>query len=456
MTRSARRFGAADGAALVVASVVGAGIFTVPGYAAAQAGAPGLVLALWLAGGLLALAGALCYAELATRFPRGGAEYVYLREAFGETAGFLSGWTSFVAGFSGAIAAAAVGFAAHLAGVLPALARIPEWTAAVGPVTVTLSATTAVALALIAAFTAVSVAGVTASRLVTNLLALLIVIGLAALACAGALAGGGTAAASMPMPGASALAALVPIFFTYSGWNAAAYVAGEFRDPARTIPRALIAGTLAVTLLYVALNAALMRILSPAGLAGTATPVATAAGVVLGAAGGMLVTGLVLAALASSVCALVVTGPRIYMEMARDGGLPPVFAATRRPSGAPTVATVAQSAWSALLVLTGTFEQIVAYTGFSILLFSGAAVSATVVLRRRHGAPATFSVPAYPLVPLAFVGSVVLIALASFRYAPGPSLVGLALIAAGLPVRLLARQRARRRLASAAVGGAAT
>jgi len=169
------RFGAMDGAALIVSSVVGAGIFTVPSYVASIAGTPALTIALWFAGGLLALAGALCYAELATRFPRGGAEYVYLREAFGETAGFLSGWTSFIAGFSGAIAAAAVGFAAHVTGVMPAFARSVEWTLSIGPLTLTLSATTGIALALIALFTMVSIAGVSASRLATSGLALVIV-----------------------------------------------------------------------------------------------------------------------------------------------------------------------------------------------------------------------------------------------------------------------------------------
>lgn len=443
MSRSTSGFGAVDGASLVVASVVGAGIFSVPAYVAGTAGSPALVLGLWLAGGLLSLAGALCYAELATRFRRGGAEYVYLREAFGETAGFLSGWTSFIAGFSGAIAAAAVAFAAHLTGVLPVLGTFSTWTATAGPVTFTLSATTIVAVAIIAAFTLVSVAGIGASRLATNGLALLIVVGLAVLAGVGSF-GSARAAAAVPAASIGALSALVPIFFTYSGWNAAAYVAGEFRDPARNIPRALIAGALVVTLLYVALNAALIRILSPAGLAASSTPVASAAGIVFGAAGGALTTGLVLAALASSVCALVITGPRIYREMARDGGLPTMFAASSGRDGPPTVAAIAQSVWSALLVLTGTFAQIVTYTGFAILVFSGAAVSAVVVLRRRYGKPTTFSVPGYPLLPLAFIGTVVLVAIASFRYAPGPSIVGVALIAAGLPVRAFTKHRVAR------------
>ncbi|MDP9177801.1 MAG: amino acid permease [Gemmatimonadota bacterium] len=436
------RFGAMDGAALIVSSVVGAGIFTVPSYVASIAGTPALTIALWFAGGLLALAGALCYAELATRFPRGGAEYVYLREAFGETAGFLSGWTSFIAGFSGAIAAAAVGFAAHVTGVMPAFARSAEWTLSIGPLTLPLSATTAIALALIALFTMISIAGVSASRLATNGLALVIVVGLAVLAFVGFFGAPGRVAAPVSAKSAMAFSALVPIFFTYSGWNAAAYVAGEFRDPQKNIPRALILGTLIVTLLYVALNVVLIRVLSPAGLAAASTPVATAARALVGNAGGALTMVLVLAAMASSVCALIITGPRIYREMARDGVLPSMFAGSAKKDGPPASAAIAQSIWSGVLVLTGTFQQIVTYTGFAILLFSGAAVMAVFILRRRYGAPKGFAVPGYPLVPLAFVASVALIAVLSFRYAPGPSILGVVLIAAGLPLLMLTRQRA--------------
>lgn len=409
-----RRFGVFDGAALVIASVVGAGIFTVPAYVATLGGSRAVILGLWVGGGLMALAGALSYAELASRLPRGGAEYVYLREAFGPTAGFLSGWTSFIAGFSGAIAAAAVGFAHYLPQVLPAADRLP---------------TTGVAVALIAFFTFVTVMGVRASRWATNALTLLIIGGIIMIAVSGF---GGTVSSPTSVPvNAGALSALVPIFFTYSGWNAAAYVASEFRDPARTIPRALITGTVAVTLLYVALNAGMLRAVSVTEIAGSAAPVSLTAATVLGTRGSTIVGALVLVALASSVCALIITGSRIYKEMAADGALPAVFGRSRGSSGAPAVAAVAQSAWSSVLVLTGTFEQIVTYTGFAIMLFSGAAVTALFVLRRRHGTPRTYRVPWYPVVPAAFVLTAAAIAVASFRYAPGPSIAGVALIAVG-------------------------
>ena len=431
-------FGSVDGAALVVATVVGAGIFTVPSLVAQLAESAHLVLGLWLLGGLMAMAGALSYAELASRHPRGGAEYTYIREAFGPIAGFLSGWTSFIAGFSGAIAAAAVGFGTYLSSMVPALREY----------------TVPIALVLIAVFTCVSVAGVRTSRFATNALALVIVLGMIAVAVAGMLGAGVRAPVVAVAAGGSALSALVPIFFTYSGWNAAAYVAGEFRDPQRSIPRALIGGTLVVTLLYVGLNAGILRTLSRQGLASSSAPVASAALETFGSAGAMAVGILVLVALASSVCAMVITGPRIYMEMARDGVLPAAFGGTTARTGVPAFSAIAQSVWSGILVVSGTFAQIVTFTGFAIVVFSGLAVLSLFVLRRRLGVPGGYAVPGYPLVPGAFLCAVAVIAVSSFRYAPGPSLAGLALILAGLPILLLTT-RSRRMRAKPAMSSAA-
>ena len=422
------RFAARDGAALVVTTVVGAGIFTVPAFVAGLAGNGSVVLLLWGLGGVIAMMGALCYAELAARHPRGGAEYAYITEAFGPTAGFLSGWTSLVAGVAGAIAAAAVGFAAYLARLVPALE----------------GRATLVALALIATFTVVSIGGVRTSRWAANALALLIVAGVVTLTIAGLL---GRAPVTASTGGATlgAASALVPIFFTYSGWNAAAYVAGEFRNPQRDVPRALISGTLIVTVLYMALNASLLRSISVEGVSRSPAPVTDAALAVLGVPGEIAVGLLVLVALASSVCAMMITGPRIYTEMARDGVLPPSLG-RRNARGVPAVAVVAQSVWCSVLVLSGTFEQIVSYTGFAIVVFSGLAVAALFVLRGRHGTPRTYRVPWYPLLPALFLTLTTVMALAAFRFAPGPSLAGVAIIGAGLIVRVTSASAVWRRL----------
>ena len=440
MGNTSGKLGTLDGAALVVSTVIGAGIFTVPSLIASLTGSASGFIAVWVAGGVLAIAGALSYAELAARFPDAGGEYVYLREAFGPVAGFLSGWTSFIAGFSGAIAASAVGFARYLTPIWPGVGGPPLARLDMGPLSVTISPTTLVAVGLILAFTAVAVAGLESSRRTNNALAVLLILGIVAFVVAGvvSLPAASAVAATSPVTAGGIMgiaAALVPVMFTYSGWNAAAYVANEFDAPRRTVPRALALGAAVVTVLYVALNVTYLRALSLGGIAGTPTPGEGAAAVILGAARRNWLTPVVLAALASSVCAMVITGPRIYLQMARDGAMPRAFTAVRARDGFPVASIVLQSVWSCVLVLTGTFEAIVTYTGFAVVLFAGAAVASVFVFRRRDVQPWTgYRVWGFPVVPAVFVIASALMLQATIAREPLPSLAGLALMAAGLPL----------------------
>ncbi len=429
-----------DGAALVVSTVIGAGIFTVPSIIASLTGSSSGFIAVWILGGVLAIAGALSYAELASRFPDAGGEYVYLREAFGPVAGFLSGWTSFIAGFSGAIAASAVGFARYLAPIWPTVGGPPLAPLGAGPLTVTISPITLLAVALILVFTAVAVAGLESSRRTNNALAVLLIVGIVTFIVAGVVRLPGAPSVTAMAPRAAGgimgiAAALVPVMFTYSGWNAAAYVANEFDTPRRTVPRALALGAAVVTMLYVALNVTYLRALSVNGIAGTPTPGEAAAGVILGAVRRNWLTPIVLAALASSVCAMVITGPRIYLQMASDGAMPRAFAAVRERDGFPVTSIVLQSIWSCVLVLTGTFEAIVTYTGFAVVLFAGAAVASLFVFRRRDAQPwAGYRVWGFPVVPAVFVIASAFMLEATVAREPLPSLAGVALMAAGLPL----------------------
>jgi len=435
-----RKLGVFDGAALVVSTVIGAGIFTVPSLIASLTGSASGFLAVWIAGGVLAIAGALSYAELASRFPDAGGEYVYLREAFGPVAGFLSGWTSFIAGFSGAIAASAVGFARYLTPMWPSVGGPPLARLGAGPISVTISPTTLIAVGLIVALTAVAVAGLESSRRTNNALAVLLILGIVAFVVAGVvrLPGVPPVMATPPANAGGILgiaAALVPVMFTYSGWNAAAYVANEFDAPRRTVPRALALGAAVVTVLYVALNVTYLSALSVGGVAGTPTPGEGAAAVILGLARRNWLTPVVLAALASSVCAMVITGPRIYLQMARDGAMPRAFAAVRVRDGFPVTSIVLQSIWSCVLVLTGTFEAIVTYTGFAVVLFAGAAVASVFVFRRRDVQSWTgYRVWGFPVVPAVFVIASAWMLEATIAREPLPSLAGVALMAAGLPL----------------------
>ncbi|MFW5947609.1 MAG: APC family permease [Gemmatimonadota bacterium] len=446
-----RGLGTLDGAAVVVANVVGTGIFLTPAFIAERVPSTAGFLGLWVLGGVLAGIGALAYAELSAMRPRAGGEYLYIREAFGPLAGFLSGWTSLVAGFSGAIAAAAVGFAVYLDRLVPGAGAAEPLVelAGVAGVGFTVSPRTLVALAVIGLFTAVHARGLGAGRVTQQLLAwlnvgtilLLVVLGLVGDAGTGASATASTGAGSSSGtdPG-DVLVALVLVMFTYSGWNAAAYVAGEFRAPGRTLPRALLGGTAVVTVLYLALNLLYVRVL---GVDGVASAEATGDRVVetlWGGTGAALFTPLVLLVLASSVSAMVLTGPRVYFAMAEDRCLPDAFGRVSR-RGVPSFSIWAQAAWSAALVLTGGFEALLTYTGFAVVLFAGLGVAALFVLRRRRpDDERPFRARGYPWAPALFVLAAAAMVTLSILRAPGPSLAGLALIALGAPVYARARR----------------
>ena len=446
-----RRLGPIDGAALVVSNVIGSGIFIVPAFVAQGVPDARGMLAVWLAGGLLAFAGAMAYAELATLKPRAGGEYVYLRDAFGPVAGFLTGWTSFVAGFSGAIAASAVGLASYLGRFLPAAGdTTPLVQAPLGPLALTLSPQSVVALTAIAGFSVVHVVGIGPGRIVQNVLAALKVLVLVAFVAFGFTIGIGSPAnfgggAGMVAPSSWVLA-LIPVMFSYSGWNAAAYVAGEIRDPGRNVPLALGIGTVTVVVLYLLLNMLYIYALPVAELATVEVRVVDAAAERLF---GPLVAAPLAAAsvvmIAASISAMVLAGPRVYYAMAQDGQFFSRLGRIHPRFRTPSAAIIAQSAWAGVLVLTGTFEQLVSYTGFAVVLFAGVAVTAVFVLRRRApDAPRPFRAWGYPVAPFVFAAASALMVGNAIWRDPGPSAAGLLIIAAGLPVYLFFSRRAHR------------
>lgn len=440
--------GAVDGAMLVVSNIVGAGIFVTPGLVFAYLPSPLPFLGIWLAGGLLALAGALCYAELAAMNPRSGGEYLYIRQAFGPLAGFLSGWTSFVAGFSGAVAAAAVGFAVYLGRLIPLAGDAsPLVEASLGPLSIGVSPRSLVAVAVISAFTIIHLRGLGPGRLVQNALAILSVATLVGLVVAGFWRSSAPALTMGLAPQASSASgiflALILVMFTYSGWNAAAYVTEEIRDPGRNILRALVPGTILVIVLYLGLNALYLRALPASSLAGNLAVGDGAAQALFGDPGTLIVTPLVLLALASSISAMVITGPRVYFAMARDESFPRPFGRVSEGARVPAFAIAAQGAWSCVLVLSGTFEQLLTYTGFAVVLFAGIAVLGLFVLRRH--APAAdrpFRVPGYPFVPAVFVAASAAMVIHAIWRAPGPSLAGVLCVAGGIPVFWWSSRRA--------------
>jgi APA family basic amino acid/polyamine antiporter len=445
-----RRLGPLDAAAVVVSNVIGGGIFFVPPIVAALVPAPWAMLGVWLLGGLLALAGAMAYAELATLRPRAGSEYVYLREAFGPLAAFLTGWTSFVAGFSGAIAASAVALADYLGRFIPAAADSTPLLAVPLPLLeLVVSPKAVVALAAIAGLSWVHLRGLGPGRVVQNSLALLKTLGLVAFVALGFSLGRGEIAhlttAAPPVGLSGVLLALVPVMFTYSGWNAATYLAEEIRDPGRNVPRALALGTGAVILIYLALNAVYLYAMPPAVLAQTEGGLIDRASERLFAfAVGDVVAVFTIVSIAASISAMTIAGPRVYFAMARDGLFLASASRVHPRFHTPAAAILAQATWSGVLVLSGNLSQLVNYTGFAVVLFSGIAVAGLFVLRWRHpDEPRPFRSWGYPLAPGVFVLAAAVMLGNELWQRPGPALAGLAIIASGIPVYLWYTRRRR-------------
>jgi len=453
----ARRLGPYDAAAIIVSNVIGGGILFTPPQVASQVPNPWLFLTTWIAGGALAFAGAMAYAELAALRPKAGGEYIYLDAAFGRLAAFLTGWTSFVAGFSGAIAASAVVFAFYLGRFIPiassgeALLTIP-----IPFVPLTFSPQSIVALLVIGVMAAVHVRGVGPGRIVGNVLAGLKVTAFVAFIVLGFSIGAGSIANLQASAGqvapASWLLALIAVMFTYAGWNAAAYVAEEIRDPGRNVPLSLAIGTAAVIAIYLLLNVLYLYVFPVDRLAAVRGSVLDViADRLLGARAGDIMGIVSLISLAASIGAMTIAGPRVYYAMARDGVFLPPAARVHPRYDTPAVSIVAQAMWSALLVLSGGASALIRYTGFAISLFSAIAVVALFVLRRREpDAPRPFKALGYPVVPGIFAASMFLIVANAIYNDPRPSGAGALIILAGIPLYLVfARRRADARRLSA-------
>ncbi|HCQ98476.1 MAG TPA: amino acid permease [Acidobacteria bacterium] len=440
-----RRLGPFDGAAVIVSNVIGGGIFFLPAIVAQSAPHPWAVMAAWSIGGVMAFAGAMAYAELSALRPRAGGEYVYLREAFGPLAAFLTGWTSFVAGFSGAIAASAVALASYLSRFVPVAGDLtPLLIIPLGPLDLVVSPQALVAVSVIAALSGVHILGLGPGRVVQNLLAGLKVAILVGFVVLGFAIGDGSSAhfaeGGQVVPSLWVLA-LIPVMFSYAGWNAATYVAEEIREPGRNVPLALGLGTVAVVVIYLALNLLYIYALPISEFATIDARIVDAASEQLF---GPLVAGPLAAAsvvmIAASISAMILAGPRVYYAMARDGQFPAIAAYVHPRFRTPVVAIVAQSVWAGLLVFSGRFDQLAEYTGFAVVLFTGIAVTALFVLRRRFpDAPRPFRAWGYPVAPFVFAAASALIVMNALWRSPVTSGTGLLVIAAGVPIYALLR-----------------
>ena len=450
-THFKRALGPFDATMVVVGGIIGAGIFINPYIVAQRLPSSGWVLAAWVAGGAIALVGALAYAELGSLFPKAGGQYVYLRDAYHPLVGFLYGWALLLLIECGAIAAVAITFAEY------ALRLVGRDDASALPL----------AIAAIVAVSAINYLGVKPGSRVLNVFVVLKVAALAILIGAGfllapagpeagsgtgAVSGGVDAAAGAAADGATAAlpilfgAALIPILFSYGGWQNANYIAEEIADPRRNLPRSLLAGTLLVAAVYILVNVVYLRALGLEGLAATRTPASDAAGRLLGPAGDRFVAAAIAISTFGFLDLAVLAPTRVYYAMAADGLFFRGVARLHPRFRTPSLAIVLQAGWAIALALTGTYAALVDTVVFADWIFFGLTVASVLVFRRRvplaSRPPGGFRAPLYPLLPILF--AIVSAGVVASVVASNPvrSAVGAALLLAGVPAFLYWRRRA--------------
>ena len=423
MTTYARRLGLFSGTMAVVGGIVGGGIFRTPAAVAERVGSSGLILSVWVAGGLVALAGALCFGELGQRRPRAGGGYVYLRETWGPLPAFLYGWALLLVIASGAIAAIAVTFADYTLALtgLPRRLALP------------------LAIGAIVLVSGVNYFGVRPGALVQNVFTVLKLLALAALVGFGLLAG---LPPSEPSPAAAPGtigAALVPVLFTYGGWQQTNFIAEEMVNPERDLPRALLLGVAIVVATYLLANLAYLQVLGPRGLAASTAPAADAMRQVLGPRGGAMISAGIAISTFGFLNLVVLVTPRVFQAMAADGVFFPRLARLHPVHRTPSAAIVVQAIWASALALSGSFSQLVDYVAFADWVFFGLTVAGLFVYRAQDRArgrvapPGAFRVPGYPWTPAAFVAAAMFVVASSVLATPRNALVGTGLLALGVP-----------------------
>jgi APA family basic amino acid/polyamine antiporter len=410
--------------------MVGTGVFTTLGFQAENIRSVSALLFLWLLGGIVALSGALCYGELAVRMPRSGGEYNYLSRIYHPAVGFLAGWVSATVGFAAPAALASVALGNYLSRVAPGGSPVVA------------------AVATIVLATIVHAAGVRVGSVFQNVLTGLNVTLILLLIICGFLLYRSThfaltfgASDFAPVLTPVYAVSLVYVLFAYSGWNGATYIAGEVSNPARNLPRSLGVGTLIVTVLYLALNAAFLYTVPISELAGKIEVAFLSADRIFGAMGGRLMAMTLCVALAAAASAFILAGSRVTQTMGEDFGRLRFLAVTNR-KGTPVPAILLQAGVAVFLVLTSAFESVLVYIGFTLSLVTSATVLGLVIVRWRSGPNRQgYSAWFYPVTPIVFLSLSVWILSYTVYSRPRQSLLGLATVLSGLVVYLLAGPR---------------
>ncbi len=430
-TGYARRLGLFSATMLVIGGIIGSGIFLNPAVVAARVQTSGLTLAVWGLGAVVALIGALVFAELGGRRPLAGGGYAYLREAFGPLPGFLYAWALLLVIATGAAAAVAMTFAGY------AVALIGVGTEAQRPMA-------AGALVFLTLLNIVGVRPAAWSQnifTVLKLLAIAILVGTALLAAPTPLA---TTVAVRPEGSLLLLigAALVPVLFAFGGWQQTNFVAEEMINPERNLPRALMVGVSVVAVTYLLVNLAYLRALGVTGLASSIAPAADTMASVAGDAGRTLIALGIVASTFGFLNLVLLVSPRVYQAMARDGLFFNSFARLHPKWRTPVTAIVCQGIWAVILLYSGSYGQLLDYVVFADWIFFGLTAATLFVLRRRDGdRPVPFRVPLHPITTLLFILAAIYVVVGSITSNPGNALIGSGLLLAGVPVFLYWRRR---------------
>ncbi|MDP3915870.1 MAG: amino acid permease [Bacteroidota bacterium] len=441
-----RKLGLFPATNIVVANMIGAGIFTTSGLLMAGLNNPLLMLALWVVGGVIALCGALSYGELGAAMPGAGGEYLFLSKLYHPLFGFLSGWVSFVVGFSAPIAASAMGFSEYFCRALPS---IPGWFESTGIMNQDVTRTF-LSVSVILIFTFIHYRGIKTGALIQNILTLLKVALIVFLLLAGFLSGNGDISNFSTGGGITSGfggwktigLSLMWIMFAYSGWNASTYLGAEIKNPSKILPRSLIAGAGIVMLLYLGLNVLYIYSINPDEMKGVISIGGLAMGNLFGKSADTLFSLLIAFALFSSLSAFIIIGPRVYYSMAKDGLFFKSVANIHPKFQVPSNSIVLQAVIAIILTLSGTFEQILTYMGFALGIFPILTVIGILKLRKEQ--PAAIKMAGFPFTQIIYVTTGVGILVLAYLERPVESSIALLTVITGIPAYYIFKRTTKR------------
>ena len=431
----ARTLGTRDLTLLVIGNVIGSGIFLVPSAVLAQSGGSvPIAMTVWVVGGVLSLLGALSYAELGAmeQGGNGGGLYAYIRDGFGPFPAFLYGWTLFFVIGAGTIATLSVAAANYMTQFMPMSAMQKN----------------VFAVALIVIMMVINVRGTRGSAIVQNVataIKVLAILGMSAVLFVLGDGSAGTATARVtPVTASGVGLSIISVLWAYEGWQYVTFVSGEAKDAQRSLPRAITLGTILLIVIYLIANLAYLAALGPARVAASDRVAGEAVATVMGPAAGWLIAAAIIVSMYSAAHATVITVPRVYYAMARDGLFFRRLSEVHRTHGTPAVAIISSCSWAIVLALSGSFEQLLTYVVFIGWIFYALGAAAVIALRiKRPLAARPFRVPLYPLTPLLFVVAGSAIVINTVMAQPRDAAIGIAVVLAGAPAYLVWRRRLR-------------